>query len=102
MYIHYSLLVLVAILFLWSIWLNINRSKQITALKYSFTSIADFSMNRFGEILSEQYDLGMSSTTLTESAKDCQSHVDYLIQLQQKNGVLKHTQRDTARSLGII
>jgi hypothetical protein len=105
MFIPFWLLVITSIILAWSIWVNFDRSKQISTLKYGFVTILDLAINRLREIKSERVekegDDELLPFVIVDSLTEVEAAVENLLDSQQKAGVSPYTMKDGAKALGI-
>lgn len=73
-------LITFAIIFFWSLWLNIDRSKQIRALKFCFYTMSDFAKNKIAQLSNEQIEP-------TEASSEWEREVVYHLGVLQKHNV---------------
>jgi hypothetical protein len=105
MFIPFWLLVITSIILAWSIWMNFDRSKQMSTLKYGFVTISDLAINRLREIKSERVekegDDELLPFVIVDSLTEVEAAVEHLLDSQQKAGVFPYTMKDGAKALGI-
>jgi hypothetical protein len=105
MFIPFWLLVITSISLAWSIWMNFDRSKQISTLKYGFVTISDLAINRLREIKSERVEKEGDDELLPfvtiDSLTEVEAAVEHLLDSQQIAGVSPYTMKDGAKALGI-
>lgn len=106
MFIPIWILFIVSIILTWSIWMNFNRSKQISTLKYGFVTISDLAINKLREIKSERLEIEEGDEELlpiqiVESLDEIEAAIEHLLHSQQKIGISSYTLKDGAKALGI-
>jgi len=93
-------------IFIWSVWLNFHKSKQIRSLQYCFVTISDLSINKFREIKSEREgcegDPELVPHLVSESLQEIENTVDNFLKRQEKAGVQPYQLKDGAKELGIV
>jgi hypothetical protein len=89
----------------WAIWLNFDRARQITSLKYSFITFSDLAINKFHEAKSEREnregDPELVPFEIIEGYQEIEDTVSHLLAAQYEAGVKPYQLKDGAKALGI-